>query len=74
MATHRKYSKPQPKTIIYDVYRYFKRLENCEEKVNVFFRETQKITAEACGVSRRTVQRICEDADKSAAYLISVRN
>ena len=51
--------------MIYYVYSYFKSLENCEEKVNVFFRDTQKITAESCGVSLRTLLDICHEVNGS---------
>ena len=55
----------QSKNVIYDVYKYFKSLENCEERVSVFFKDTQNVVATACGVSVSTVQRVCREAEES---------
>jgi len=46
------------------VYNYFKTLASKKDqpKVANFFRLCQERTADACGVSRSTVQRICKES------------
>lgn len=57
--------------VIYSVYSYFKELLSSKPNATVqeLFSQTQKVTADACGagVSYRTVQRICAEADRTAA-------
>ena len=53
------------KHIIYSVYSFIKSLENCEEKVNVFFRDAQNTVANMCNISTSTLKRICDEADSS---------
>lgn len=57
----------QTKNTIFNVYNYFKKLSN--DKVNVevanYFRHTQQITVDACGVSLSTVKRITSEGVKS---------
>lgn len=50
----------QTKQTIFSVYNYLKKLSNNKPNPEVanYFRQTQKITAEACGVSLSTVKRI----------------
>lgn len=57
------------KMVVYNVYSYFKELLSSKPSATAkeLFLQTQKVTADACGVSYRTVQRICAEADKSAA-------
>ena len=59
----------QSKMVVYHVYSYFKELVSSKPNATVqeLFSHTQKITADACGVSYRTVQRICAEADRTAA-------
>ena len=38
MASHMGGMRRQSKNVIYDVYKYFKSLENCEERVSVFLK------------------------------------
>jgi hypothetical protein len=58
----------QNKRIIYNVYTFFKNLsENPEEAENINFHKAQELTARACGVHRRTVQRICSEVFKTAS-------
>jgi hypothetical protein len=54
----------QMKKIIYNVYTFFKTLAKCKEKPELadYFRHSQKRTAEACAVSLRTVQRVCNES------------
>lgn len=73
MASHMGGMRRQSKNVIYNVYNYFKSLENCEEKVNVLFRGTQNVVAKACGVSLSTVQRICQEAQQSAPDDVEVQ-
>jgi hypothetical protein len=58
----------QNKRIIYNVYTFFKNLsENPEEAESINFHKAQELTAKACGVHRRTVQRVCSEAFNSAS-------
>ena len=59
----------QSKIVIYNVYNYLKELMSSKPNATVkeLFLQTQKVTADACGVSYRTVQRICAEADRNAA-------
>ena len=54
----------QTKKTIYNVYNFFKTLASKKDQPEVanFFRLCQERTAEACGVSRSTVQRICKES------------
>lgn len=58
--------RKQSKGIIFHVYNYLKDLmiSKPEATVRELFSQTQRTTAEACGVSRSTVQRICAEADR----------
>jgi hypothetical protein len=58
----------QSMRIIYNVYTFFKNLsENPQEAENINFHKAQELTAKACGVHRRTVQRVCSEVFKSAS-------
>lgn len=48
----------QSKQIIYNVYKLFKKLSNTENLNSNFFKKTQIVTAEACGVSKRSIGKI----------------
>lgn len=54
----------QTKKTIYNVYNFFKMLASKKDQPEVanFFRQCQEKTAEACAVSRSTVQRICKES------------
>jgi hypothetical protein len=50
------------------VYTFFKNLsENPEEAESINFHQAQELAAKACGVHRRTVQRVCSEVFKSAS-------
>ena len=55
----------QSKKIVYNVYLFFKKLSETSELDSNFFKKTQEITAEACGISKRSIQRICSEVRKS---------
>ncbi|CAI6367969.1 unnamed protein product [Macrosiphum euphorbiae] len=55
----------QSKQVIFRVYTFFKKLSAMENLSAEFFKKTQLITAEACGVSERTVQKIFAESKKS---------
>lgn len=58
----------QNKRIIYSVYTFFKNLsENPQEAENINFHKAQELTAKACGIHRRTVQRVCSEAFNSTS-------
>ncbi|GBM81453.1 hypothetical protein AVEN_214209-1 [Araneus ventricosus] len=59
----------QSEMVVYNVYSYLKELVSSKPNSTVkeLFSQTQKVTADACGVSYRTVQRICTEADMTAA-------
>ncbi|GBN53136.1 hypothetical protein AVEN_102427-1 [Araneus ventricosus] len=59
----------QSKMVDYNVYSYLKELVSSKPNATVkeLFLQTQKLTANACGVSYKTVQRNCEEADMTAA-------
>lgn len=53
------------KKIIFNVYGFLKNLAEHPEKISTLnFNKTQVLTAEMCGVSRWTVQRVCEEASQ----------
>jgi len=54
----------QNKKIVYSVYLFFKKLSESKKLDADFFRKTQDITAEACGISKRSIQRICLEVKK----------
>ncbi|VVC30439.1 Hypothetical protein CINCED_3A016052 [Cinara cedri] len=57
----------QTKNTIFNVYNFFKKLANDKNNpvVATFFRKSQEMTAEACGVSVGTVKRITSEGAKS---------
>jgi len=57
----------QTKNTIFNVYNFFKKLTNDKNNpvVATFFRKSQEMTAEACGVSVGTVKRITSEGAKS---------
>jgi len=54
----------QSKKIIYSVYIFLKQLSEKSDLTADFFKSAQVITAQACGISHRTVKRICGEARK----------
>ncbi|XP_060855104.1 uncharacterized protein LOC132946628 [Metopolophium dirhodum] len=59
----------QTKKTIYNVYKYFKKLslDTSNTEIATFFKQTQAKTAEACGVSEKTVKRITAEGNKSSS-------
>ncbi|GBN38779.1 hypothetical protein AVEN_112830-1 [Araneus ventricosus] len=57
------------KMAVYNMYSYLKELVSSKLNaiVKELFLQTQQVTADACGVSYRTVQQICAEADMTAA-------
>lgn len=57
----------QTKKTIFNVYNFLKKLSNDRNNpvVATFFRKSQEITAEACGISVSTVKRITSEGAKS---------
>lgn len=54
----------QTRLVIENVYKYFQNLAEYPELTKTLnFKQVQKLTAEACGVSRTTVQRIKKNMD-----------
>uniref|UniRef100_A0A2S2P977 Tc1-like transposase DDE domain-containing protein n=1 Tax=Schizaphis graminum TaxID=13262 RepID=A0A2S2P977_SCHGA len=58
---------PQAKNTIYSVYKFFKDLSTHEDKpaLAAYCRQSQERTAEACGVSLKTVQQICNEKENT---------
>ncbi|GBN79627.1 hypothetical protein AVEN_125810-1 [Araneus ventricosus] len=59
----------QSKMVVYNAYSYLKELASSKPNATIkeLFLQTQRVTAYACGVSYRTVQRICTEVDMNAA-------
>jgi len=55
----------QSKKIVYNVYLFFKKLSETKKLDSNFFIKTQDVTAEACGISKRSIQRVCSEVKKS---------
>lgn len=55
----------QSKKIIYNVYLFFKKLSESNELYSDIFKKTQDVTADACGISKRSIQRICSEVKKT---------
>lgn len=55
----------QTKKIVYNVHEFLKQLSETENLNKDFFKQTQIITAQACGISKRSVQRICFEAKQN---------
>jgi len=52
----------QTKKVIFNVYNYLKSLASSDDMaLQEYFKQTQKITADACGVSYTTVRRVCAE-------------
>jgi len=49
----------------YSVYSFLKNLSEKKHLDVNFFKKTQDVTAEACGISKRTIQRNCLEARKT---------
>jgi len=59
-------TRSQTKKVIFHVYNYFKDLANSNDEVlKKHFKQTQKITADACGVSLMTVRRVCVEGSST---------
>lgn len=55
-------TRSQTKKVIFNVYNYFKSLASSDDMaLQEYFKQTQKITADACGVSNTTVRRVCAE-------------
>lgn len=59
----------QTKHTIFNVYKYLKKLslDSSNPEIATFFKQTQAKTAEACGVSEKTVKRITSEGNKSSS-------
>jgi len=57
--------RSQSKQIVYNVYTFLKELSSKPDLTSNFFKHTQICTGEACGLSKRTVRRICSEAKHS---------
>jgi len=55
-------TRSQSKKIVYNVYAFLKQLPSKPDLTADFFKQAQIRTAEACGLSERTVRRICSEA------------
>lgn len=58
-------TRSQSKKIIFSVYNFIKDLSKQDEIVPYMFAQCLKATAEACGLSERTVIRICKEGKDS---------
>lgn len=54
----------QSKKIVYSVYLFFKQLSKLKELQSDFFKKTQDITAEACGISKRSITYMLRSEEK----------
>ncbi|KAE9543577.1 hypothetical protein AGLY_002377 [Aphis glycines] len=57
--------RSQSKQIVYNVYKFLKELSSKPDVTADFFKQAQIRTGEACGLSERTVRRICSEAKNS---------
>ncbi|KAL4101216.1 hypothetical protein QTP88_021236 [Uroleucon formosanum] len=57
--------RSQSKQIVYNVYTFLKELSSKPDLTADFFKQAQIHTGEACGLSERTVRRICSEAKHS---------
>jgi hypothetical protein len=58
-------TRSQSKKIIFSVYKFIKDLSKQDEIIPSMFAQSLKVTAEACGLSERTVRRICKEGKDS---------
>uniref|UniRef100_A0A2S2NB48 Tc1-like transposase DDE domain-containing protein n=1 Tax=Schizaphis graminum TaxID=13262 RepID=A0A2S2NB48_SCHGA len=65
-------TRSQTKQIVYKVYTFLKQLSTKPDLTADFFKNTQIRTAEACGLSGRTVRRICSEAKYNVEESTSV--
>lgn len=65
-------TRSQSKQIVYKEYTFLKQLSTKPDLTTDFFKNTQIRTAEACGLSERTVRRICSEAKEKAEESTSV--
>jgi len=61
MAGNSSDTRSESKKIIFSVYNFIKDLSEQNEIVPSMFAQRLKVTAEACGLSERTVRRICKE-------------
>jgi hypothetical protein len=59
--------RSQAQQIVFRVYSFFKKYAYEDERSRLHFSKCQDPTAEACGVHKSSVSRICRDAKKSNA-------
>ncbi|GBM61144.1 hypothetical protein AVEN_26744-1 [Araneus ventricosus] len=62
-------ARRQSRMVVYNLYNYLKKLASSKPNATIkeLFLQKQNVTADASGVSYRTVQRICAEADMTAA-------
>jgi len=52
-------TRSQTKKMVFNVYKFIKDLSKQDIILPSMFAQSLKVTAEACGLSERTVRRIC---------------
>ncbi|CAI6352495.1 unnamed protein product [Macrosiphum euphorbiae] len=65
MAGNSSDTRSQTKKIIFSVYNFIKDLSKQDEIDPSMFAQSLKVTAEACGLSERTVKRVCKEGKDS---------
>jgi len=65
MSLNNSDTRSQSKQILYNVYTFLKELSSKPGLTADFFKHVQIRTGEACGLSERTVRRICSEAKHS---------
>jgi hypothetical protein len=59
--------RSQARQIVFRVHSFFKKYASQDERNRLNFWKCQDLTAEACGIHKSSVSRICRDAKKSSA-------
>jgi hypothetical protein len=59
--------RSQARQIVFRVHSSFKMCASEDERSRLNFSKCQDLTAEACGVHKSNISRICRDAKKSSA-------
>jgi hypothetical protein len=61
-------TRRQTKKVIFNVYKFIKDLSKQDVILPSMFARSLKVTAEACGLSERTVRRICKEGKDSVTF------
>ena len=56
----------QARQIVYKVHNFFKELKSQGRREEINFSKTQQLTANACGIHRNLVSRICREAARAS--------